>query len=79
MHGIKNCNFRLGFKKSGDTNYSVTSAGEWVVLSFPLEESDCWEDKAVWYGIRKKHDTHIQYQPQSTCDVGLLHISSCSF
>lgn len=66
MHEIKICNFRLGFKKFGDTNFSVRSSGKWIMLSFPLEKDDCWEDKAVWCGVRKNHGMHIQNQPQST-------------
>lgn len=58
LHEIKFFNFRLGFQKFSDANFSVRSAGKWIMLSFPLEEYDCWEDKAVWCGVRKKHSTH---------------------
>lgn len=70
MHEIKIGNFRLGFQKFVDTNFSVRSAGKWIMLSFSLEENNCREDKAVWCGIRIKHGTHtcIQYglsQPET--------------
>lgn len=77
MHEIKIGNFRLGFQKFGDTNFSVRSAGKWIMLSFSLEENDCREDKAVWCGIRKKHGTHtcIQYnlsQPETQVSCTFL-------
>lgn len=78
MHEIKIGNFRLGFQKFGDTNFSVQSAGKWIMLSFSLEEK---AQKVILcrHNHKKAWHTHMHTgQPQSAWDTGLLHISFCS-